>query len=193
VNSIWVGRFLGGRADATSNANIVMFLLIARAFAWLAATILIANTSREQLPRPSACRHQCDLLRRHLGGDGVTGLALCRPLLIACTRPQTPAARGGLHARDLPRAALSVYVCLRGGGAARAGDSKTPFYFMLLSVGIDIALNRCSSSCGSHSEAGYRGLGARDLRRPERESRRAHPHLYRAITSCACTSVSWRC
>jgi Na+-driven multidrug efflux pump len=45
VNSIWVGRFLGEAAlTATSNANIVMFLLIGAAFGVaLAATILIGQ------------------------------------------------------------------------------------------------------------------------------------------------------
>src|SRR6202158_4311415 len=43
VNSIWVGRFLGEAAlTATSNAHIVMFLLIGAAFGVaLAATILL--------------------------------------------------------------------------------------------------------------------------------------------------------
>src|SRR3984957_10781786 len=45
VNSIWVGRFLGEAAlTATSNANVVMFLLIGAAFGMaLAATILVGQ------------------------------------------------------------------------------------------------------------------------------------------------------
>src|ERR1700750_2870938 len=45
VNSVWVGRFLGGAGrPATSNANTVMFLLIGAAFGIaLASTILIAQ------------------------------------------------------------------------------------------------------------------------------------------------------
>src|SRR4051812_2883607 len=45
VNAIWVGRFLGENAlAATSNANIVMFLLISFVFGFgMAATILVGQ------------------------------------------------------------------------------------------------------------------------------------------------------
>src|SRR5678815_1017875 len=45
INSIWVGRFLGeGALAATSNANMVMFLLTAFVFGFgMAATILIGQ------------------------------------------------------------------------------------------------------------------------------------------------------
>src|SRR5215210_8835713 len=45
VNTIWVGRFLGeGALAATSNANMVMFLLTAFVFGFgMAATILIGQ------------------------------------------------------------------------------------------------------------------------------------------------------
>src|SRR6478735_2560789 len=45
INSIWVGRFLGeGALAATSNANMVMFLMIAFVFGFgMASTILIGQ------------------------------------------------------------------------------------------------------------------------------------------------------
>src|SRR5690349_10271110 len=45
INAVWVGRFLGENAlAATSNANIVMFLLMAFVFGFgMAATILIGQ------------------------------------------------------------------------------------------------------------------------------------------------------
>ena len=45
INAIWVGRFLGeGALAATSNANMVMFLLIAFVFGFgMASTILIGQ------------------------------------------------------------------------------------------------------------------------------------------------------
>src|SRR5712671_1490368 len=45
INAVWVGRFLGERAlAATSNANMVMFLLMAFVFGFgMAATILIGQ------------------------------------------------------------------------------------------------------------------------------------------------------
>src|SRR3954468_12681870 len=46
VNAIWVGRFLGeGALAATSNANLVMFLLMAFVFGFgMAATVLIGQS-----------------------------------------------------------------------------------------------------------------------------------------------------
>ena len=146
VNSIWVGRYLGEAAlTATSNANTVMFLLIGAAFGIaLAATILIgqcigANNIAET--------------KRVVGTSAtffvgisvamaVAGLLLCRPLLIAMSTPadSLPLAVDYMRIIFLAVPCLYMYAfimaVLRG-----AGDSKTPFYFMLLSVVIDIALN----------------------------------------------------
>ena len=146
VNSIWVGRYLGEAAlTATSNANTVMFLLIGAAFGLaLAATILIgqcigANNIAES--------------RRVVGTSAtffaaisvamaITGLVLCRPLIVAMSTPadSVPLAVAYMRVIFLALPFLYMYAfvmaVLRG-----AGDSKTPFHFMLLSVGIDIALN----------------------------------------------------
>ena len=146
VNSIWVGRFLGEAAlTATANANTVMFLLIGAAFGVaMAATILIGQ-----------CIGASDIreTKRVVGtsatffaaisvGMAIAGLALCRPLLIAMSTPpdSLPLAVAYMRVIFLALPWLYMYAfvmaVLRG-----AGDSKTPFYFMLLSVGIDIALN----------------------------------------------------
>jgi putative MATE family efflux protein len=72
----------------------------------------------------------------------VAGLVLCRPLLIAMSTPadSLPLAVAYMRVIFLALPWLYMYAfvmaVLRG-----AGDSKTPFYFMLLSVAIDIALN----------------------------------------------------
>ena len=146
VNSVWVGRYLGEAAlTATSNANTVMFLLIGAAFGIaLAATILIGQ-----------CIGANDLseTKRVVGTSAtffagisvamaVAGLVLCRPLLIAMSTPPDSLELAVAYMRviflALPWLYLYAFVMavLRG-----AGDSKTPFYFMLLSVAIDIALN----------------------------------------------------
>jgi putative MATE family efflux protein len=146
VNSIWVGRYLGEAAlTATSNANTVMFLLIGAAFGVaLAATILIgqsigANNIREtkRVVGTSATFFAAISI-----GMAIAGLLLCRPLLIAMSTPadSLPLAVAYMRVIFLALPFLYMYAfvmaVLRG-----AGDSKTPFYFMLLSVGIDIALN----------------------------------------------------
>ncbi|HYB33095.1 MAG TPA: MATE family efflux transporter [Steroidobacteraceae bacterium] len=146
VNSIWVGRFLGEAAlTATANANTVMFLLIGAAFGVaLAATILIgqcigANDLRQtkRVVGTSATFFAAISL-----GMAILGLLLCRPLLLLMRTPADSLPLAVAYMRviflALPFLYLYAFVMavLRG-----AGDSKTPFYFMLLSVGIDIALN----------------------------------------------------
>jgi putative MATE family efflux protein len=146
VNSIWVGRFLGEAAlTATSNANVVMFLLIGAAFGVaLAATILIgqfigANNLRET---KRVVGTSASFFAGISVAMAVAGLALCRPLLVAMSTPADSLALAVAYMRviflALPFLYLYAFVMavLRG-----AGDSKTPFYFMLMSVGIDIGLN----------------------------------------------------
>ncbi|HEV3182926.1 MAG TPA: MATE family efflux transporter [Steroidobacteraceae bacterium] len=146
VNSIWVGRFLGEAAlTATSNANTVMFLLIGAAFGVaMAATILIgqcigANNLRET---KRVVGTSATFFAGISIAMAVAGLLLCRPLLIAMSTPadSLPLAVAYMRVIFLALPWLYMYAfvmaVLRG-----AGDSKTPFYFMLLSVGIDIALN----------------------------------------------------
>jgi putative MATE family efflux protein len=146
VNSIWVGRFLGEAAlTATSVANTVMFLLIAAAFGVaMAATILIgqhigANDMTE-------ARRVVGTSASFFGGISlgmaVIGLVICEPILIAMKTPadSLPLAIAYMRVIFLGLPCLYMYAfvmaVLRG-----AGDSKTPFYFMLLSVVIDIGLN----------------------------------------------------
>ena len=60
INSVWVGRFLGESAlAATSNANIIMFLMFSAVFGFgMAATILIGQ---------SIGRHDIEGARRAFG------------------------------------------------------------------------------------------------------------------------------
>ena len=146
VNSIWVGRFLGEAAlTATSNANIVMFLLIGAAFGVaLAATILIgqyigANNLAEA---KRVVGTSATFFAGISVAMAVTGLALCRPLLIAMNTPADSLPLAVAYMRVIFLALPCLYMYAFVGAVLRgAGDSKTPFYFMLLSVGIDIALN----------------------------------------------------
>ena len=146
VNSIWVGRYLGEAAlTATSNANTVMFLLIGAAFGVaLAATILIgqyigANNLRET---KRVVGTSATFFAAISVAMAAAGLLLCRPLLIAMQTPPESLELAVAYMRVIFLALPFLYMyafvmaVLRG-----AGDSKTPFLFMLLSVGIDIALN----------------------------------------------------
>ncbi|MBS0396695.1 MAG: MATE family efflux transporter, partial [Proteobacteria bacterium] len=146
VNAVWVGRFLGPAAlTATSNANSVLFLLLGAAFGVsMAATILVAqHVGAERLGEA----------RRVVGASAVfftavavalalVGSLAAAPLLRAMGTPPDalPFARAYLTLilAALPFLYVYAYVMavLRG-----AGDSRTPFRFLLLSVGLDIALN----------------------------------------------------
>jgi putative MATE family efflux protein len=146
VNSIWVGRFLGEAAlTATSNANTVMFLLIGAAFGVaMAATILIGQTigANDLQETKRVVGTSATFFAGISIAMAIAGLVLCRPLLIAMSTPadSLPLAVAYMRVIFLALPWLYMYAfvmaVLRG-----AGDSKTPFYFMLLSVGIDIALN----------------------------------------------------
>jgi putative MATE family efflux protein len=146
VNSIWVGRGLGEPAlTATSNANTVMFLLIGAAFGVaLAATILIGQfIGANNIPETKRVVGTSATFFAAISVTmAIAGLVLCRPLLIAMSTPPDSLELAVAYMRviflALPFLYLYAFVMavLRG-----AGDSKTPFYFMLLSVGIDIALN----------------------------------------------------
>ncbi len=146
VNSIWVGRFLGEAAlGATANANSILFLLIGGVFGVsMAATILIAqyvgagalHDARRVVGTSAAFFALVAVTIALLGW-------LSAPHLLAAMR--TPPESAGL-ARDYLRIIFVAVPCiylytivmavLRG-----AGDSKTPFKFLLLSVGLDIVLN----------------------------------------------------
>ena len=146
VNSIWVGRYLGEAAlTATSNANTVMFLLIGAAFGVaMAATILIGQSIGANKPRDT--KRVVGTSATFFAGISIAmaiaGLTLSRPLLLAMGTPPDSLALAVAYMRVIFLALPFLYMyafvmaVLRG-----AGDSKTPFYFMLLSVGIDIALN----------------------------------------------------
>jgi len=146
INSIWVGRFLGESAlAATSNANIIMFLMFSAVFGFgMAATILIGQ---------SVGRRDIEAARRAFGS--AIGLVMGGAVVIAILgwlfAPQilrllaTPGEAQNM-ARDylrviflgLPFSMLGVLIqmSLRG-----TGDSVTPLWFMALSVAIDSSFN----------------------------------------------------
>jgi putative MATE family efflux protein len=146
VNSVWVGRYLGEAAlTATSNANTVLFLLMGAALGIaLAATILVGQCiGANDIPEAKRVVGTSATFFTALSVVmAIVGLMLCEPLLGAMSTPPTSLALAVAYMRviflALPFIYMNAFVTsvLRG-----AGDSKTPFYFMLLSVAIDIALN----------------------------------------------------
>src|SRR5690348_5202040 len=146
VNAIWVGRFLGEDAlAATSNANMVMFLLISFVFGFgMAATILVGQAfgrkDVEQARRVVGTTAGSFLLITIL--VAVAGWFLCPAILRLLGTPAeaTPLALAYLRVIFLAMPALllltMLMMTLRG-----AGDSLTPLWFMLVAVVLDSGLN----------------------------------------------------
>ena len=146
VNAIWVGHYLGEAAlTATSNANTILFFLISLVFGiGMAAAILVGQ---------SIGAKNMDQAKRVVGNGAaffivgsiaiaLTGGLFTAPLLGFMQTPDDalPFAVSYLRIIFAGVPFLFVYtfvmMVLRG-----AGDSKTPFYFLLLAVGLDVALN----------------------------------------------------
>jgi len=146
VNSIWVGHYLGEAAlAATSNAGTVMFLLIGAAFGVaMAATILVGQCVGASNVRDAkrVVGTSATFFATISVGISIAGLTLSEPLLASMKTPADSFPLAVPYMRVIFLALPSLYMyafvmsVLRG-----AGDSKTPFYFMLLSVATDIALN----------------------------------------------------
>lgn len=146
VNSIWVGKFLGEAAlTATANANVVMFLLIGVAFGIaMAATILVGQRIGANDIR--GARHAVGTSATFFAGISVVmaiaGLTLSPAILAAMKTPPQSLPLAIAYMRVIFCALPSLYMYAFVMAVLRAaGDSKTPFYFMLLSVGLDISLN----------------------------------------------------
>jgi len=146
INAIWVGRFLGEDAlAATSNANIVMFLLTSFVFGFgMATTILVGQRFGAG---------DIDGARRVIGtGTGFFALAslagagigwLFAPdilRLLGTPADAAPLALAYLRVIfiAMPPALIMVswMMALRG-----SGDALTPLWFMILAVILDSGLN----------------------------------------------------
>jgi MATE family, multidrug efflux pump len=146
INAIWVGRFLGeGALAATSNANMIMFLLMAFVFGFgMAATVLIGQAFG---------RGDIDRVRRVIGtaiGGFVPGAAavallgwLGAPALLELlgTPPDSaPLALSYLRVIFLamPPILLAIVLMM---GLRGTGDSMTPLWFIFGAVLLDSGLN----------------------------------------------------
>jgi putative MATE family efflux protein len=146
INAIWVGRFIGENGlAATSNSNMVMFLLISFVFGFgMAATILVGQAFG---------RKDINEARRVVGTTAgafllisvavaVAGWFLSPAILHILGTPAAaePLALAYLRVIFLAMPALllltMLMMSLRG-----AGDSMTPLWFMLLAVLLDSGLN----------------------------------------------------
>ena len=146
VNAIWVGRFLGEDAlAATSNANMIMFLLMAFVFGFgMAATVLIGQAFG---------RKDIDAARRVIGtaigsfllvaaAIAIAGWTFSPGLLKLLATPAgaAPLALAYLRVIFIAMPAILILVLLMM-GMRGAGDALTPLWFMLVAVVLDSGLN----------------------------------------------------
>src|ERR1700694_103856 len=146
VNAIWVGKYLGEAAlAAVGNSNVVMFLLFGVLFGFsMASTIMVAQCVGAKNIAEA---------KRVVGTSAVfflglslamssMGFALAQ-LLVAWLRTPPDALPLALTYMRIIFLALPfmgglffLMAVLRG-----AGDSRTPFVYLFMSVALDIALN----------------------------------------------------
>jgi putative MATE family efflux protein len=146
VNAIWVGRFLGeGALAATSNANMVMFLLTAFVFGFgMASTILVGQAwgrkdvagARRVFGTASGGMFVVTIIVA-FAGYFLSGSIL---KLLGTPAEAAPLALAYLQVIFLAMPALllltMLMMALRG-----AGDSLTPLWFMIVAVILDGGLN----------------------------------------------------
>ena len=146
INAIWIGHFLGEAAlTAVSNANLILFFLLGVIFG-----ISMANTI---LVGQAVGAKDLDQAKRVVGTSAgffvvlsmtvaILGYVFTADILNAMGTPADAQPYAIAYLRVIFIALPPMYfysfmmMTLRG-----AGDSNTPFYFMLLSVALDIALN----------------------------------------------------
>lgn len=145
INAIWVGRYLGEEAlAATANANNIMFFLLGAVFGvGMAATILVGQAMG---------RHDTAGAKRVIGTAttfflgvscvvAVVGFPLSRHILAWMGTPPEALPLAEAYLRIIFMAVPAMYLfasvtaLLRG-----AGDTRTPFLFLLVVVVLDIAL-----------------------------------------------------
>ncbi|MES2755359.1 MAG: MATE family efflux transporter [Pseudomonadota bacterium] len=146
INAVWVGRFLGEDAlAATSNANLIMFLMFGAIFGFgMAATILVGQAwgRRDYVAAKRAFGSAIGLVLAGSVVLGAVGWAATPAILRALATPGEAMALAETYLRviflGLPASMLLVLMMM---GLRGTGDSLTPLWFMGLSVLLDSGLN----------------------------------------------------
>jgi putative MATE family efflux protein len=146
INAAWIGHLLGTRAlTASANANALLFFLLSISFGLsMAATILIGQSlGARDLAQTKRVMGTSTLF---FAGMSVliaaVGFAVAPHILAVMRTPPDAEALAVAYLRiiflGIPPIFLLAFLmmALRG-----AGDSRTPFYFMLVSAILDVGLN----------------------------------------------------
>lgn len=146
INAIWIGKYLGAAAlTGASNANIVMFLLLGAVFGiTMASTIMIAqNVGAQKLAEAKRVVGTSATFFFVLSlAFSLLGFFLSPSILEWMSTPKDAIHYGDDYMRVMFVGLPASYAFFFVNGALRgAGDSKTPFAFLVMSVALDIALN----------------------------------------------------
>ncbi len=146
INAAWIGHLLGTRAlTASANANTILFLLLSISFGLtMAATILIGQSigARDQLLTKRIMGTSCVFFGIVSLLTAAIGFAVAPQILHAMRTPLDALPLAAAYLRiifiAIPAIFLSTFMmmALRG-----TGDSRTPFFFMLISATLDVVLN----------------------------------------------------
>lgn len=146
ANAIWVSHVLGEAAlTATSNANQIMFLMLGAVFGVsMASNIMIGQAigSGDQAMAKRVVGTSTAFFLVLSITVGALGVTLTPSILDAMGTPQAARADAIAYLRvifsAMPFMYFFSYVMMAQRGT---GDSRTPFYFSLLAVGMDVVLN----------------------------------------------------
>jgi len=146
INAIWVGKLLGETAlAATSNANLLMFFLISLIFGIsMAAVILIGQNlgARRIAEAKEVVGTSASFFTILSVITGALGIVFSPVILEWLNTPPDAMEMADIYTRIMFAGVPFTFgfqlfmAVLRG-----AGDSKTPFYFLLLSCVLDVGLN----------------------------------------------------
>jgi putative MATE family efflux protein len=198
ANAFWVSHVLGEVAlTATSNANQILFLMLGTVFGVsMAANIMIGQAvgARDQA------------LAKHVVGTcttffvvvslavGVLGGVLTPTILDAMSTPADARVDAIAYLRVIFAAMPFMYFFSFVMMAQRGvGDSRTPFYFALLQVGLDITLNPILiTGFGPAPRMGIAGSAASTLISQTVTLAAMLVHLYRKRSLLVLRPSEWR-
>lgn len=146
VNAVWVGRLIGESAlAATTNANVIMFLLFSAVFGFgMATTVRVGQHFGAR---------NIDAARRTFGagtgfcvllslGVALVGWISAPNMLRLMATPPESMAEADAYLRviflSIPFSTASLMLSM---GLRGVGDARTPLYAMVLTVAVDVVLN----------------------------------------------------
>jgi putative MATE family efflux protein len=198
ANAVWVSHVLGEAAlTATSNANQILFLMLGAVFGVsMAANIMIGQaigagdraTAKKVIGTSTAFFIVLSFT------VGLAGYVLTPHILTAMGTPVDARADAITYLRvifaAMPFMYFFSYVMMAQRGT---GDSRTPFYFSLLAVGLDITLNPLLiMGVGPFPKLGIAGSAASTLISQTFTLAVMLTHLYRTNSILVIRASEWK-